>query len=467
MVNFNVPQHIAITGRVQDWSKTPEGRLPVSCTTFSVEDSMEEPSGIEDSWIFLNRALRSAAGVAMDLSKLRPSGTSNVKGLVSSGPCSFAGIYSHFNQVLRRGGTYKNGAVTLYLDYDHADIEKYLNLSPNEIPWAKRAIYVDENLMSSPHIDLIVQRLRDGSIWLAKKQWAKDGTRLYSNVCMEILIKHRGTCLLSHVNLGSPTIAEIPKAYEDSMEFLCSLHAATGVGQSGIYLDPSEDKQVGLGAIGLSNLLAIEKVSYLEFVEALEWVLDYDGEADCPTSLTKAEQIAMALLEGHNRAAIVAHKYGMERAFTIAPTATCSYRYRDQDGYTTSPEISPPNCHPVTKSVIRESETFGDIPYDYHPDCQTTTDVEWDTQYRLMKAWQRLMNSTGLAHAISFNIWDKAGINKEFVADWLESPLRTTYYSLKTNQFALDKSKVVEAAEEKVEEVVCDLSAGYCSSCSE
>jgi Ribonucleotide reductase, barrel domain len=459
MVNSNVPQHLAVTGRVEDWSKNPEGRLPVSCTTFSVEDSMEDPSGIEDSWIFLNRALRSAAGVAMDLSKLRPSGTSNGKGLVSSGPCSFAGIYSHFNQVLRRGGTYKNGAVTLYLDYDHPDIEEYLNLSPSEIPWAKRAIYVDENLMNSPYIDLIVQRLRDGSIWLAKKQWNKDGTRLYSNVCMEILIKHRGTCLLSHVNLGSPTIAEIPQAYEDSMEFLCSLHAATGVGQSGIYLDPSEDKQVGLGAIGLSNLLAIEKVTYADFVDALEIVLGSNNDSNCSE---KAMSIAYAVLAGHDRAAAVARKHGMERAFTIAPTATCSYRYRDRDGYTTSPEISPPNCHPVTKSVIRESETFGDIPYDYHPSCETTTDVDWNTQYRLMKAWQRLMNSTGLAHAISFNIWDKAGVDKAFVADWLESPLKTTYYSLRVSQFALDKSHIPQS-----EAQVCSLDSQSCTSCSE
>lgn len=463
MVETKIPQHIAVTGRVEDWLKSPENRLPVSCTTFNVEDSMEGKDGIEDSWLFTSKALRHAAGVAINLSELRPSGSSNGKGLVSSGPCSFAQIYSKLNETLRRGGVYKNGAITLYLDYDHPDIEEYLNLSPNQIPWAKRAVYVDENLMSSPHIDLIVQRLRDGSIWLNKKQYDEKGDRLYGNVCQEIYIKSRGTCLIIHVNLGSSTIAEIPEVYEKGMEFLCSLHASTGVGDSGIYLDPSEDKQVGLGAIGLSNLLAVEKVSYPDFVDALEIVLGDDNDANCSE---KSLSIAYALLEGYNRAAIVARKYGMERAFTIAPTATCSYRYRDRDGYTTSPEISPPNCHPVTKSVIRESETFGDIPYDYHPNCQTTTDIEWETQYRLMKAWQRLMDSTGLAHAISFNIWDKAGADKDFVADWLASPLKSTYYSLKTNQFALDKSKVAEA-EEEAEPIACGLDAEHCTSCSE
>lgn len=466
MTEAKIPQHISVTGRVQDWLSNPENRLPVSCTTFNVKDSMEGKDGIEDSWIFVSKALRHAAGVAINLSELRPSGSSNGKGLVSSGPCSFAQIYSKLNETLRRGGVYKNGAITLYLDYDHPDIEEYLNLSPSQIPWAKRAVYVDENLMNSPHIDLIVQRLRDGSIWLNKKQYDKNGDRLYGNVCQEIYIKSRGTCLLIHTNLGSTKIKDIPKAFEQGMKFLCSLHKKTGVGKSGIYLKPSEDKQVGLGAIGLSNLLAIEKVTYAEFVDALEWILDYDGEIDRPTKLSKAEQIAVALKEGYDRAAVVARKHGMERAFTIAPTATCSYRYKDRDGYTTSPEISPPNCHPVTKSVIRESETFGDIPYDYHPNCQTTTDVEWETQYRLMKAWQRLMDSTGLAHAISFNIWDKAGVNKDFVADWLSSSLKSTYYSLKTNQFALDKSKVAEA-EDVSEPIACGLDAQHCTSCSE
>jgi hypothetical protein len=30
---------IARTGRVQDWLDSPDGRLPVSCTVFNVEDS--------------------------------------------------------------------------------------------------------------------------------------------------------------------------------------------------------------------------------------------------------------------------------------------------------------------------------------------------------------------------------------------------------------------------------------------
>ena len=97
---------IARTGRVQQWLDNPESRLPVSCTIFNVDDSIEGPEGIEASWRFVSHALRFGAGVAVHLSQLRPNGSENEKGLVASGPVSFAKIYSALNETLRRGGVY-------------------------------------------------------------------------------------------------------------------------------------------------------------------------------------------------------------------------------------------------------------------------------------------------------------------------------------------------------------------------
>ncbi len=89
---------------------------------------MEGPNGIEASWRFVSHALRNAAGVAVHLSKLRPRGTENGKGLVSSGPVSFARIYSGLNETLRRGGHYKNGACVIHLDLEHPDAEEFVEL---------------------------------------------------------------------------------------------------------------------------------------------------------------------------------------------------------------------------------------------------------------------------------------------------------------------------------------------------
>ena len=68
---------ISRTGRVQSWLDNPESRLPVSCTVFVVEDSMEGKNGIEASWRFVSHALRHGAGGAVHLSKLRARGSEN------------------------------------------------------------------------------------------------------------------------------------------------------------------------------------------------------------------------------------------------------------------------------------------------------------------------------------------------------------------------------------------------------
>ena len=115
-LNTEEPSKIARTGRVQQWIDNPNSRLPVSCTVFVVEDSMEGPNGIQASWKFVSHALRFGAGVAVHLSKIRPKGTTTNKGpdtLVSSGPVSFGKFYSTLNEILRRGGTYRNGALSL------------------------------------------------------------------------------------------------------------------------------------------------------------------------------------------------------------------------------------------------------------------------------------------------------------------------------------------------------------------
>ena len=112
---------VARTGRIENWMKNPDGRLPVSCTVFVVEDSIEGKNGIEASWRFVSHALRFGAGVAVHLSKIRPAGHTNDKGLVASGPVSFGKIYSALNETIRRGGVYKNGACVLHLDLDHPD----------------------------------------------------------------------------------------------------------------------------------------------------------------------------------------------------------------------------------------------------------------------------------------------------------------------------------------------------------
>ena len=66
---------------------------------------------------FASHALRLGAGVAVHLSKIRPDGTDNGKGLIASGPCPLGKVYSCLNeQSTEEVVVYKNGAVVLHLD---------------------------------------------------------------------------------------------------------------------------------------------------------------------------------------------------------------------------------------------------------------------------------------------------------------------------------------------------------------
>ena len=119
------------------------------------------------------------------------------------------------------------------------------------------------------HTKKLIKGIKAGDIWLNKVKY--EGTkRIRGNVCLEVYLPSRGTCLLQHVNLGACEFEDIPNAFVQGMSQLCELHSRTGVGETGEYLSPTEDRQVGLGVLGLANLLRRHGVSYEQFGRALD-----------------------------------------------------------------------------------------------------------------------------------------------------------------------------------------------------
>jgi hypothetical protein len=464
---------IARTGRVESWINAADGRLPVSCTVFSVKDSMEGDDGIEASWRFVSHGLRYGAGVAVHLSELRGKGAENDKGLVASGPISFGKIYSTLNEILRRGGLYKNGAVVLHIDYQHPDAIDFIKASRRELPWVKRCLNVDENFLDnidSSYLEAVLQAISAGDLWLNKIRYDAKGERIRANVCLEVYLPHRGTCLLQHVNLGACSIEEVEGAFFQGMSELCSLHGKTGVGDTGEYLSPENDRQVGLGLLGLANFLSIHGISYADFGQALKAL--NNGE---PQERTVAYEAALAIQKGIASAAQVARNYSMERAFAIAPTASCSYRYTDSKGFTTAPEIAPP----IAREVDRDSGTFGVESFDYGP-VETAAEVGWEAYKLVADELVRMYQASGLFHGYSFNSWsDVVTYDREFLQDWLDCPQTSLYYSLqvlpdtqrKDDAYAaLDddfKSMFGLSDAESEDDAACDIEASFCTSCSE
>ena len=441
---------ISRTGRVQSWIDDPDGRLPVSCTVFVVDNELEGPNGIEESWRFCSHALSNGAGVTIHLSRLDAKDTERESGVVASGPVSFGRIYSALNETLRRGGRFKNGAVVLHLDANHPDLKDFLVAPRDTLPWVKRCVNISQEWwddMSPDNKIILISKIKAGDIWLNKVKY--QGTqRIRGNVCLEVYLPSRGTCLLQHINLGACEFEQIPVAYREGMQELCELHSKTNVGDTGEYLPSTTDRQVGLGVLGLANLLRRYGVTYEQFGRALNQFNEGVEKATVAYTLVKK------INEGIQEASAIARRNNMVRAFAIAPTASCSYRSQDADGYTCCPEIAPP----IARKVDRDSGTFGVQTYNYG-DVEIASEVGWDNYKRVADGIMRLYQSSGLLHGYSFNWWsDLAVMDEDFIEEWLRSPQTSLYYSLQVMGDVQDKSNAYAALDEKeVDDYLAEL----------
>jgi hypothetical protein len=365
-----------------------------------------------------------------------------VKDSSASGPVSFARIYSTLNEILRRGGVYKNGAVVCHLDYTHPDALEFINASRSELSWVKRCLNVDGAFLTSASPELIeatLEGIKKGDIWLNKIRFDAEGTRIYGNVCLEVYLPSRGTCLLQHINLGACGIEDLTPAFVEGMSSLINLHAQTGVGDTGEYLSPEVDRQVGLGILGLANFLCQNGVTYKQFGSALDAYISHQ-----PVH-TPAYILVSELAKSIEIAAQIARHANMHRAFAIAPTASCSYSNVDLRGYTTTPELAPP----ISRHVDRDSGTFGVQSYAYPPDCEIASEVGWADYKKVANGIVTLFRSTMLFHGYSYNSWsDVVTYNREFLRDWMASSQTSLYYALQVMPDSQSKDDAMAALDD-------------------
>ena len=154
-----------------------------------------------------------------------------------------------------------------------------------------------------------------------------------------------------------------------------------------------------------------------------------------------ARKIVEALDHGLKLATEIAREANMDRAFAIAPTASCSYRYTDRAGNTTCPELAPP----IGRLVDRDSSTFGVQQYDYG-NVETAEEVGWTVYKRVVDGIMQMVHNTGLSHGYSYNTWsDVVQYDNAFIDDWLESPQTSMYYSLQVMQNTQAKDDAMAA----------------------
>ena len=172
---------------------------------------------------------------------------------------------------------------------------------------------------------------------------------------------------------------------------------------------------------------------------------------------------------GVSAAAAIARRANMDRAFAIAPTASCSYKYTDRAGWTTTPEIAPP----IGRTVDRDSSTFGVQQFQYG-EVETAEDVGWDAYVRVVDGIMEMLNKTGLNHGYSFNTWsDVVQYTPEFIDTWLRSPQTSMYYSLQVMQNTQAKDDAMAALDEDFSSLFgfddrdLEPEDNFCVSCAE
>ena len=98
--------------------------------------------------------------------------------------------------------------MVFHLDINHADILEFVECPRSELPWAKRCVNLTAPLWDGASDEVkeaILAGIARGDIWLAKIRSDQWGRRIYANVCLEVFLRSRGTCLLEHINLGACT----------------------------------------------------------------------------------------------------------------------------------------------------------------------------------------------------------------------------------------------------------------------
>jgi hypothetical protein len=441
-----------------------------SCNVFELQDSIDSiAEGVE--WSIQVLAYQGAPTIY--LGNLRPSGAKISSGGTSSGPVSFGEIFDAVFASMRRTEK-KNGAGQLILPWNYPDRQELVKFLSFPFKAAYRAIYVPR-----PNTEEAAQLLRDKElIRLLTKAYDNfqcflvkepSGAGLFTNLCTEVEIPHRGTCVLGAINLSQFSLnglvdlfpcvmKEAAKAMYKHMRQSNELIKSTP-----LYCDDPKNRQFGLGLFGMASFLGANRITYRELADALLHTIYACGGhlstideisqlASDVQEQSKAHQIVAALAKGYLEATKEIEGL-VERAFCFQPTVSTAHRSTDRFGFVSSPELQPVIGLKTEDSVrtILKSAIKGDQLIEYHPLTWTVYEVPYADYRDLSAAMQLLINSTGLAHRHSHCFYGDKFTEQDFVSWYKEEPflhIRSLYYRLKpANEASLRKDQLWQSTE--------------------
>jgi hypothetical protein len=425
-----------------------------SCNTFVLDDTIES---IGDGLAWALQVSAHQGAPSIDFSRLRERGALLSTGGRSNGAIVFMKGYDSLMSGMLRAEK-KNSASIAFLNYNHPDIKEFLNWNPtscykgvylpmHDTPEAARLLADDEK------VTMLTKAYDEFKCFLVKRP----DDNLLVNLCTEVEIPHRGSCVLGAINLsGIGFLHDIPRYMAEAMEEMVKYQKLTEASQlhSPLYCPDPKNKQVGLGMLGLASLMSRLGISYTELGIAMrECILHSDTiedmiDASAIYTQKPAYVLLKYILRGYQASAKVAKSAGLRAAFCLQPTPSTAMRVFDVSGYNVSPEIAPVIGLSKPDGVygIRKSAVKGDVELKYHPGTATLDNTEYSDYALVSSMWQKMMESTGLAHRHSHCFHGEKFTKDDFYSFYQGERryIKSMYYRhiWQSNTEALDKSEL-------------------------
>ena len=455
------PNYYSHNSRVQAYLEQRKS-LGVSCNTYALEDTIDSiASG--HAWSYQVMAYQGAPSI--DFSNLRPANYELSTGGTSSGAVSFMYPLDAIVSTMRRSEK-KNGAGIAYLSWDHPELDSFLAADFKQM---YKAVYVPavdtteaEMFLANPEL---VQKLAnaydDFNCFLVKRPLPVRGEPLYTNLCTEVEIPHKGSCILGAHNLAAydwDTLYDLPLHFTASALRLNDIKNLVlhDLKNSPLACESPLNNQIGLTLFGLSSLLGRLNVTYSSFRDALGYLVSGTENfmelerryLSLPSNVEDNYELAYLIALAYHSASVALrlNDPDLRAAFCIQPTVSTAQRSFDLEGYQVSPEIQPVvglKTGDGVKTIIK-SAVKGDAYITYHPKTWTIDEVSYNTYAETSGFWQQLMNMTGLAHRHSHCFYGERFTANDIYRWYRVNPykdIRSYYYRLsnKSNVVSLKK----------------------------
>jgi hypothetical protein len=432
-----------------------------SCNVFEIQDSIDS---IAEAQAWSTHVLAQQGAPSLYLGNIRTNGASISTGGSASGPTSFGLIFDQIFSSMRRTEK-KNGAGLLSMPWNYPDLDELKRFLDAPFKAAYRAIYLpapntpeaNDFLNDNERVLLLASAYNDFKCFLVKKP----ESGLFINLCTEVELPHRGTCVLGAINLSQFTRTNFhslfPKVMQAASKCMLRHMKQSNKAIKGTFLDCSDprNKQFGLGLFGLASFLGQNSISYEQLAIALWRVLDLadtelygsveqntltidkivDAASFCCSQYKGFEwEFVLSLVLGY-KAATQEIQGKAIKAFCFQPTVSTAHRCFDRKGFVSSPELQPVIGARTPEGVktILKSAVKGDRIVAYHPKTWTVYDVDYKDYAYVSAAFQKIIDSTGLAHRHSHCFYGEQFESFQLKSWYLNSRfkhIKSLYYRL-------------------------------------